>query len=282
MAGTEIPKVIWFMWLQGLDNAPDIVGKCISSWERYNPGWKIIFLDEHNLEEYINLREIIGENGEYISRQALADVARINLLAKYGGVWVDATCFCCVPLDEWLTEFAKAGFFAFSRPRKDKLISNWFLASTENNYLTSKFCAEANSYWSRNSFSNQGDKRMANLQGILRRILNRNPSLTRLWFSFAVRRMLKVYPYFWSHYLFAEVIRRDELCRRRWNETKDYCADIPHKLQTSGLLEPVPEELRRDIDSRKDPLYKLTRKYDENRYTEGCTLDYLFHSHNLA
>jgi len=270
------------MWLQGLDQAPDVIKKCYASWEKHNADWEIVLLDKHNLEEHIRIQEIVGKNREYISRQALADVARINLLARYGGVWVDSTCFCCMPLDEWLNKYTDSGFFAFDRPRKNKPLSSWFMASSANCYLTSRFCKEVNTYWSRNCFSNQKlflkleNKRVVKL--LLGKALDRKPSLARLWFSFVVSKILKVYPYHWFHYLFAEVLRKDKLCRKVWSETGSYSADVPHKLQSSGLFKPIPKKLKRDIDSRKDPLYKLIWKYDESVYVKGCTLDYLLRS----
>jgi mannosyltransferase OCH1-like enzyme len=32
----DIPKIIWFMWLQGFDNAPILVKKCYDLWVKYN------------------------------------------------------------------------------------------------------------------------------------------------------------------------------------------------------------------------------------------------------
>jgi hypothetical protein len=281
-ASTEVPRRIWFMWLQGLDRAPDIVRKCWASWEKYNPNWELILLDESNLEQYVRVQEILGKNREHMSRAALADVTRINLLANYGGVWVDATCFCCIPLDEWLGRYATSGFFAFGRPKWDRLLSSWFLASSEDCYLTMRFCEEVNSFWSANHFPSQNTTRTVISRGILRRVLNRNPRSIRLWFSFVASKVLRVYPYSWFHYLFAEVVRKDELCEQIWSQTKHYSADIPHKLQSSGLLEPIPEDLKHDIDARKDPLYKLTWKYDENKCVKGSTLYHLLHSHHLS
>jgi len=279
---TEVPRRIWFMWLQGLDGAPEIVKRCWASWEKYNPDWDLVLLDENNLERHVPVHEILGKNREHMSGAALADVARINLLANYGGVWVDATCFCCMPLDEWLGGYTRSGFFAFGRPKSDRLLSSWFLASSAGCELTRKFCEAVNSFWSTNRFPNQNTTRAVVSRAILRRVLNRDPRLIRLWFSTAASKVLRVYPYPWFHYLFTEVVRRDERCEQIWGQTEYFSADIPHKLQSSGLLEPIPEDLEHDIDARKDPLYKLTWKYDENRCVEGSTLDYLLRSHHLS
>src|ERR1700748_2440425 len=102
-----IPKTIWFLWLQGLDNAPLVVQKCYESWLKHNPYWTITFLDETNIRDFVSLPDV------QITRQSLSDVLRINLLAKYGGIWVDATCYCVKPLDLWIDQYTTQGFFAF-------------------------------------------------------------------------------------------------------------------------------------------------------------------------
>src|SRR5262249_37436294 len=135
-AGNGIPKIIWMMWLQGFAKAPCLVQRCAVSWSTHNPDWKINHLDGDNLQEYVNVDEFVGRNRKTISIQALSNVIRINLLKQYGGLWVDATCFCCKPLDEWLGEYTASGFFAFPDPARDRLLSSWFLASRPGCPLT--------------------------------------------------------------------------------------------------------------------------------------------------
>ena len=125
----EVPKIIWFLWFQGIENAPYLVKKCLSSWKKHNPGWEIRFLDDTNVKQYIDIEHIIQKNHRHVSKQVLSDLIRINLLKEYGGVWVDSTCFCCQPLDEWLDSYMSEGFFAFHRPGIDRPISNWFLVA---------------------------------------------------------------------------------------------------------------------------------------------------------
>ncbi|MBO5623889.1 MAG: hypothetical protein J5959_19920, partial [Butyrivibrio sp.] len=38
-------KTVWVMWLQGIENAPEIVKKCIESQKKYLPEKEFIFLD---------------------------------------------------------------------------------------------------------------------------------------------------------------------------------------------------------------------------------------------
>jgi hypothetical protein len=274
----DVPRIIWFMWLQGLDNAPMLIKKCYASWTTRNPGWKLVFLDKENIEEYLDLQAPVFRN-ENITKQALSDLVRVNILAQYGGVWVDATCFCCIPLDAWLNEYMGSGFFAFYKPGRDRLISSWFLACTKNSHLVSKWRDESNEYWSNNRFCNNRSRLIVD---ILTNMFGRNADTTKFWFSFFVRKIIKAYPYFWFHYLFERIIQKDAQCMRIWAETKKYSADIPHKILFSGLLRPLSNEIRQHIDSKQSPLYKLSWKYNIDEFEEGCALHYLMEAALMA
>lgn len=272
----ELPKIIWFLWFQGLKKAPYVVKKCLASWKIHNPEWKVIFLSEKSIKEYINLEEIMGENYQYASKQALSDIIRINLLKKYGGVWVDSTCFCCKPLDSWLNNYMTTDFFAFYRPNIDKPISSWFLVSYLDSQLTSKYCEETNLYWSKNCFSNQKNK-IAKfcVKRITRVIKNISYKLPGFFTFFLLTKPFKVYPYFWFHYIFVSIIKTDKSCHKEWEAMNKYSASIPHKLSHYGFFNPLSEQIKSYIDKKKAPLYKLTWKYDESNYKKDCTLYYL-------
>ena len=151
----EIPKVIWFTWLQGLEHAPHLVRRCLQSWKEKNPDWTINLIDERSLSSYLDLPAIIDVNRRDLSVQKIVNIIRMNLLDKYGGVWVDATCYCCEPLDEWLHGYTEMGFFVFRDPGVDRVLSSWFMASASPHQLTKHVCQEVNAFWQKNYFSNQ-------------------------------------------------------------------------------------------------------------------------------
>jgi Capsular polysaccharide synthesis protein len=258
------PKIIWLLWLQGLADAPLVVRKCYDSWLKHNPGWQFNFLDADNIADHIDLKQAA------ITNQSFSDILRINLLAKYGGVWVDATCFCTTPLDEWLPRYIKTGFFAFDRPGPDRMISSWFLASNKYNYITLTYKTKVNAYWSENpgliSFESS---RWHFLNKRLQRRSN------QVWFSTFVYGLLKVYPYFWFHYLFENIYLNDKQFKEMWDDTPKCSADIPHKLQISGLFDPLSKEIKDEIDQKVSPVYKLTWKYESSEYKEDSVLAYL-------
>lgn len=272
----KFPKIIWFLWLQGIENAPYVVRRCEDSWRVHNPGWNFIVLNEKNIGEYFDINSVIKKNHKYITPQAISDIIRINLLNNFGGVWVDATCFCNKPLDDWLDRYMDMGFFAFHTPGDDRPISSWFLSSSPEAKITSRFCEEVNRYWLTNYFSNQNNYigRFLYTHAHTRMKRSRYDS-TRFWLLFTLMRIFQVYPYFWFHYLFGLLIGKDKSFKQEWSSTEKYSADIPHLLQKYGLFKPLSKQAKLEIDKKETPIYKLTWKYDEARYVKGCVLEYL-------
>lgn len=130
--GWDIPKIIWIYWAQGEDQAPYLVRRCIASWREQNPGWDVRVLDEdgiaHHAEDMATL--------ESLPRRFTANLLRLQLLARHGGVWVDATTLCHRPLDDWIPLMAgQTGFFVFRGPYFDRWLDNWFIAANPKNEL---------------------------------------------------------------------------------------------------------------------------------------------------
>jgi len=271
----RIPKTIWILWLQGIDQAPPLVLKCLQSWKEKNPGWEVRALDRSEVDTLIELDPILEKNRDTITPQKTSNIIRLNLLAKYGGVWVDASCFCNRPLDDWLEAAAPDGFFAFQRPGKDRPLANWFLASSPENYLTCVFNDSHNRFFMENRFDNERKRQWIDR---LNRILNRNDFSTRAWFSFPILKVLKVHPYFCFHYLFARVIRLNPEARKIWDRVVKISADGPHYLQFEGLRAPLTPSARDHIDGRRVPVYKLNWRVTREQMSSGSTLDYLLNS----
>jgi len=151
-APRAIPRRIWAYWDGGEDTAPVIVRACLASWRRHNPGWELTVLDRHSAPALADL----SMGPDDIAVQSYADLLRLRLLARHGGVWVDATTFCLRPLDHWLPMLAQGGFFAFSWtaadrwfiwPNVPRRITNWFLASEPGGAVIAAWEARALAYW---------------------------------------------------------------------------------------------------------------------------------------
>lgn len=85
---------VWTLWWQGIDKMPPIIQATIESKRRHLP-YPVVVIDQHNVGEYLELPPYVLEKveaGKY-TLAALSDVIRFSLLAKYGGLWVDATIY---------------------------------------------------------------------------------------------------------------------------------------------------------------------------------------------
>jgi hypothetical protein len=270
-------KIIWMLWFDGLQNAPLLVRHCVRSWQYHNPFWRVIVLENATLGHYVELDPVISGNQDVITPQASANIVRINLLRKYGGVWADATCYCCMPLDAWLPEVMSSGFFVFRDPGPDRIMSNWFIASDRHNHLTAEVCRRINGYWKDNVFAGMKYYRLRQLRTKLTNYTKRHPGRTDIWFTLIVRKLLRIFPLFWFHYLFAVIVNTNVRCREIWQRTSYRAADPIHAIQQHGQLEPVTDALQDRVSRKQEPMYKLAwKKAPFKNIPEESALGFLF------
>lgn len=146
----SIPKKIWLFWEQGEDEAPEVVRRCIDSWRNCNPEWELNILSGNTVADFVKVPDL----PDYLPIQGKADLIRLLLLDKYGGVWVDSTLFCHRSLDGWLPFMASSGFFVFRNPGPSRFIENWFIASTPGNLLVGRWVQEMIDYLEGRKFKN--------------------------------------------------------------------------------------------------------------------------------
>lgn len=271
-----IPKKIWFLWFQGISEAPLVVKKCYESWQKYNPDWEVIFLDENNLKNYITF-SLPQEKRSQLSKSHQSDLIRLELLSKYGGVWADSTSLCRLGLDDWLEGYSQSGFFCFiHETRGYGWIFNWFFAAEKSNPIVVKMNQKLTSFYRDNEFYHNGAIAKKRIK-FLNLFLNRKYKTTRFWLSYIVRKIFKVYPYFIFHFMFANLINSDKELLQLYKKMKqDYhTGDNGDLLGRYGLLRPLTKEIKERIDSRIDPLYKLSWKYKQENYSSSSILHYL-------
>lgn len=87
---------IWVCWWQGEEQMPDIVRMCYDSLKRNAPSDRpIVLLHSENFREYADIPEYIIDKFEkkVMSITHFSDILRMTLLAKHGGLWIDASVF---------------------------------------------------------------------------------------------------------------------------------------------------------------------------------------------
>jgi hypothetical protein len=232
-SGTGLPgnqRIVWMLWLQGPDAAPELVRACHRSWVERNPGWEVRLLSRETVTAYLDEHFARQLFSLLVPPQKIANLIRLYLLSRHGGVWADADCWCAQPLDGWLPDRMAGGFFAFRFPADawlnsyrhrrlmrivarspDRIMDNWFLAGVAGNFISSTFLRE----------------HMALLQssrsGLVRRrlrlataLLRRNPYLSAMLSSRWLLRLAAMFPYPVFHFHFARLLLEDEAFDAAW------------------------------------------------------------------
>lgn len=93
---TRVPKVVWFSWLQGMEQAPDFVKVCLQSQRRHLADYEFRIVDLENYHNWVQLPQYVEEKFRkgLIPPALFSDLLRLALLKQYGGVWMDASVYC--------------------------------------------------------------------------------------------------------------------------------------------------------------------------------------------
>jgi len=216
-AATRPVRTVWMLWLQGEQSAPALVRACMDSWREHNPGWTVRVLDAEAAQALVQLPDL----PRHTSPNHAANLIRLRLLCRHGGVWSDATNLCRRPLDDWIDRAAATGFFAFARPQPVRALANWFIAAQPGHPLL-----EA---WS-------------------------------VWSEAYVLSGRKVDSYFWSHHTFDWLLETSPQLGAAWQDVPSVSARGPHILQRllDGHVTPEDEAFRETF--AQTPLFKLNWK----------------------
>jgi hypothetical protein len=215
-AGGGLPRRLWLYWEQGWEEAPPLVRLCRRSWEERNPDWEIACLDAASAAALVPREAWEPRPGMRANHKA--NLLRLHLLARKGGVWADATTFCAAPLEAWLPPLTQSGFFAFARPGRDRLLSTWLLAARPHHKLVEAWLAACSRYW---------------------------------------RLTAKADFYFWLPYLFADLCRRDPEARAMWAAVPRVSADPAHEVQRHAADESETERIAALLALGTVPVHKL-------------------------
>ena len=102
-----IPKTIHYCWFGG-NPKPRLAQKCIASWKKYCPDYRIIEWNEANFD--------VGQHPYMLWCQRnrkwafLSDYARLLILKEHGGIYLDTDVEVLRPLDDLLSFEAFWGF----------------------------------------------------------------------------------------------------------------------------------------------------------------------------
>ena len=199
---------IFVYWAQGFAAAPPVVKACLAALKANNPGSRVHELSLDNLDGYVDVPEDLAAalQGDHFH---FSDLLRMLLLEKFGGIWVDATCFVSEPLRPHIDRaLARSSVFAFNYT--GPYLVNWFLASRPDSYVMHLWRAASFLWW---------EKRGEIVDPLL------------------------------HHHIFEMLHRLDDRFRAEWDAGLRLNATPPHALQSVMLRPYEPEMLQTILES---------------------------------
>jgi hypothetical protein len=109
-----IPKILHFVWVQGLDAMPADYRRCFESWAPLHPEWEVILWSRDNMPPLRNAWALDLPTATFVS-----DVVRFEVVHQMGGVYLDCDHECMKPIDDIV-----AGKSAFVSMRNSNAIEN--------------------------------------------------------------------------------------------------------------------------------------------------------------
>ncbi|MBO5910271.1 MAG: glycosyl transferase [Clostridia bacterium] len=94
-----IPKIIHYIWL-GENPLPKIAEKCIESWKKFCPGYKIKRWDESNLN--LDKYDFVKDALKAKKYAFASDVLRTEVLYNEGGIYLDIDVELIKPIEQVL------------------------------------------------------------------------------------------------------------------------------------------------------------------------------------
>lgn len=129
------PKKIWTFW--NSSKPSPTVDNCIKTWRFLNPDYEINMINMDNVEQWAPGVKNLRHAGESMAR--FSDYVRLSILARHGGIWLDASTICIQSFDAWFASLGKpyefVGFYNKDFTRRNKkfpVIESWAFACVKD------------------------------------------------------------------------------------------------------------------------------------------------------
>lgn len=121
----ENSKIIHYCWF-GNGEKSKLIKKCINSWKKYMPDYKIIEWNEKNFD--INCNSYVKEAYENKKYAFVSDYARLKIIYEYGGIYLDTDVELLKRIPD---DIIKSGYFA--KESEDEINTGLGFSTNKNN-----------------------------------------------------------------------------------------------------------------------------------------------------
>ena len=132
-ADTPIPKVIWTYWQTA--PPPEFVAQCLANWQRFAPDHELRLLDREHIAPWLEA-DTLAQGFDALPAFRQADWLRVQLLARHGGIWIDASTILTRDLGwvhalqaERQTDYVGFYIDRFTNRPAWPMVENWFMAA---------------------------------------------------------------------------------------------------------------------------------------------------------
>jgi mannosyltransferase OCH1-like enzyme len=148
----KIPKIIHQIWI-GPNSLPDFYKILAESWKKMHPDWQYILWKNEDLENFgiKNIKDFYATNLMF----ERADIFRLEILERFGGVYIDIDSECLKPLDELHKNFH---FYAGICPNNaNAVINNAIIGAIPNHpIIVNAVNKIAENSWQKNPLARNG------------------------------------------------------------------------------------------------------------------------------
>lgn len=130
-----IPRILHRVW-PGPDPIPHRYRQYAETWRKHHPDWQHRLWTPTEIDRLDMVNQALYDRAEQLAPKDWlrfrADIARLEIVARHGGVYADADAECLQPLDPLMDEPA---WFPFSPNRTDGLTQAVFAAEPDHPFL---------------------------------------------------------------------------------------------------------------------------------------------------
>ncbi|ATD54281.1 glycosyltransferase family 32 protein [Clostridium chauvoei] len=160
MGKSGIPKIIHYCWF-GRGEKSELANRCIESWKKNLDGYKIMEWNEDNFDISANLYiKEAYDKGKYAF---VSDYVRLDILFKYGGIYLDTDVEILSDFNALLDSNAFLGF------EDDELISTATIGARKNNIIIKNWL---DTYNNRRFIKNGRESELTNVRVVTDILLN--------------------------------------------------------------------------------------------------------------
>lgn len=130
-----IPRQIFVLWHDA--TPPVLVRRCIEAMRRFSD----CHVRQLSFAAALQLLGIAEFPHAFATPSTRSDFLRAHLLARFGGVYLDASCVVLKPLSTWI-DFESDDAHIFGTPTDDAIPEAWAVAAPLGHPLVSSWCDE--------------------------------------------------------------------------------------------------------------------------------------------